>query len=351
MDREQREGRELREKKRRVINEEGAQDTRRPYKRMRQMRYSLVEEDWGQEEECDEQEEHMDRTNVDVIRYTTLPATKPSANTDYFLPMRIQDRYKMMDQSWAGDKEEDDSFLEMVTCVEQNNLTITEQDEERAPSTMAPPGSKVNVLGGASTTPPPDLGIAMKTKTGWREEQVTWGELNQSTTAPPVVGNKEEGIGGDITTPLPDQEGCVETMTVWEEDNWASKDDSLERILGEDQSLASQEQGRDTPENNLGVPAGVCGEEEDDWGGSSEEDDLLEMSAPYMGAVSILHTPSVPPHHTPQILRYRDLQGIIRSVEDNVGTSGHGIDNDHGGSKTTPCGKESMMIPLWGSTA
>ena len=66
-------------------------------------------------------------------------------------------------------------------------------------------------------------------------------------------------------------------------------------MLGKDQSLASQEQGIDTPENTPGVPVGVCGEEEDDWGRSSEEDDLLEKSAPYLEEVSVLQTSSPPP--------------------------------------------------------
>ena len=55
------------------------------------------------------------------------------------------------------------------------------------------------------------------------------------TTAPPVLGSMKDEVGEEMTTPPPDQGEYAETKTVWKgEDNWTSKDDSLESILGKD---------------------------------------------------------------------------------------------------------------------
>ena len=181
------------------------------------------------------------------------------------------------------------------------------------------------------------------------EENNIFNTENTTPPATPVVGNNDAEMGGVMATSPPCQGGVKESMPVDDGDDWNSKEDSLEKILGEDQTLASQDQRYDAPTTNKGVSDGEFGDEEDDWGRSSEEDDLLEMSTPYMGENLTLNSPHIPNHHTPRILGSRSLLGIVRSGIKIVGTPDQGV--DHGGSEYTPCSEEDMMIPRGGSTA
>ena len=127
--------RELRERKRRIINTED-EGTQKGRKRMRLLRYDIMEDDWGlgeedKDEQWEQEEDRRDSNNVIVTKtmYHPPPATKDSAITDYFPRMRIQDKYRQEDESWLGDQEDQEDW--MMHTLDYVDLSSKEQKDEK----------------------------------------------------------------------------------------------------------------------------------------------------------------------------------------------------------------------------
>ena len=188
-----------------------------------------MREDWGLGEGAGEQEgKDMDSNTTATVTKTRYPphtASKSSTITDFFPRMRIQYKYKKMDESWLGNKEEQEDFLDMMTAyLDQTSQAVHDPDEDVSP--MLPPYKKdiINVrddgddmnLGGrvAKTIQPPPC----------KDDHVTLEDDDCSIMCP--------SRQGDIVS---NREGFED------EDLWVSQHDSFEDMLSKEECLSSQE--------------------------------------------------------------------------------------------------------------